>query len=111
MFSDLFSNIKPNSRQGVILKNVDVFIWDEAPMSPRYALEIADRTLQHVMNNNIPFGGKIVILGGDFRQLLPVQPHATRSETINLSIKFSPLWKHFRTFSLKQNMRALSEET
>ncbi|XP_074099927.1 ATP-dependent DNA helicase pif1-like [Cotesia typhae] len=111
MFSDSSSNVKPNSKHGIYLSNVDVFIWDEAPMSPRYALEIANRTLQDIMNNDIPFGGKIMIMGGDFRQLLPVQVHATRTETINLSIKFSSLWKHFRTFSLQQNMRALPEET
>ncbi|XP_074097638.1 uncharacterized protein LOC141526503 [Cotesia typhae] len=80
-------------------------------MLPRYALEIANRTLQDIMNNDIPFGGKIMIMGGGFRQLLPVQVHATRTQTINLSIKFSSLWKHFRTFSLQQNMRALPEET
>ncbi|XP_044597970.1 uncharacterized protein LOC123274429 [Cotesia glomerata] len=110
MFSDSSSYIKLNSKQGQYLKNIDVFIWDEAPMSPRYALEIIDRTLRHIMDNDIPFGGKLVILGGDFRQLLPVQPHATRSETVNLSIKFSFLWKYFRKFSLTQNMRALPNE-
>ncbi|XP_044597772.1 uncharacterized protein LOC123274271 [Cotesia glomerata] len=70
LFSDSSSNVKPNSKHGIYLSNVDVFIWDEAPMSPRYALEIDNRTLQDIMNNDIPFGGKIMILGGDFRQLL-----------------------------------------
>ncbi|XP_057322519.1 uncharacterized protein LOC130665907 [Microplitis mediator] len=110
MFSDSSSHIVPNSSQGKYLKDVDVFIWDEAPMSPRYALEIIDRTLRHIMSNDIPFGGKLMILGGDFRQLLPVQLHATRTETVNLSMKFSSLWAHFHKFSLTQNMRALPEE-
>ncbi|XP_036150735.1 uncharacterized protein LOC118648518, partial [Monomorium pharaonis] len=52
---------------------IDVFIWDEAPMAPRYALDIMDRTLRDIMNNDLPFGGKIVILGGDFRQLLSIK--------------------------------------
>ncbi|XP_044583970.1 uncharacterized protein LOC123264615 [Cotesia glomerata] len=110
MFSDSSSRIKPNSKQGEYLKNFDVFIWDEAPMSLRYALEIKDRTLRHIMNNKMPFGGKLMILGGDFRQLFPVQPHTTRTETVNLSIRFSSLWKNFHQFSLTQNMRALPEE-
>ncbi|OXU18340.1 hypothetical protein TSAR_008193 [Trichomalopsis sarcophagae] len=67
MYHDSSSSIKAQSKQGQFLKNADVFIWDEAPMAPRYALEIANRTLQHIMNNNLPFGGKIFILGGDFR--------------------------------------------
>ena len=36
-------------------------------MAPRYALEIMDRTLKDIMSNDILFGGKIVILGRDFR--------------------------------------------
>ncbi|KAG8174760.1 hypothetical protein JTE90_026660 [Oedothorax gibbosus] len=41
-------------------------------MIPRKALEIIDRTLKNVMNNSLPFGGKTFILGGDFKQVLPV---------------------------------------
>ncbi|XP_057329885.1 ATP-dependent DNA helicase pif1-like [Microplitis mediator] len=68
MFPDSSSNIKANSNQG------------------RYALEIIDRTLRHIMNIDIPFGGKMMILGGDFRQLLPVLTHATRSEMFLLDV-------------------------
>ncbi|XP_058808470.1 uncharacterized protein LOC131674040 [Phymastichus coffea] len=78
MFHDSSSNIKIQSNEGKLLKNAKVFIWDEAPMAPRYALEIANRTLQHIMNNDLPFGGKIMILGGDFRQLLLIQVNGTR---------------------------------
>ncbi|XP_067214184.1 uncharacterized protein [Linepithema humile] len=73
LFADLTSAIKIQSKEAQYLKNTDIFIWDEAPMSPRYALEIMDRTLRDIMNNNLPFGGKIVLLGGDFRQLLPIK--------------------------------------
>ena len=88
----------------------DVFIWDEAQMSPRYALEIMDRTLRDVINNNLLFGGKIDILGGDFRQLLPLIPRGIRSEIINLSIKSSILWNTFYKFKLTHNMRAINED-
>nr|XP_046472571.1 uncharacterized protein LOC124214349 [Neodiprion pinetum] len=73
LYEDFTSSIKAQSQQGNYLKNVDFFMWDEAPMAPRYALEVADRTLQDIMNNNLPFGGKIIVLGGDFSQLLPVE--------------------------------------
>ena len=79
-------------------------------MTPRYALEVADRTLRDMMNNNKPFGGKVFVLGGDFRQLLPVKVRGTRSETVNLSIKFSVLWQHFFKYALTQNMRVLPNE-
>lgn len=79
-------------------------------MAPRSALELIDRTLRDLMNNNLPFGGKTMLLGGDFRQLLPVTPNATRCELVNSSIKFSFLWKYFTIFSLSENMRALPGE-
>ncbi|XP_036143658.1 ATP-dependent DNA helicase pif1-like isoform X2 [Monomorium pharaonis] len=110
LFADSSSAIKIQTKEAQYLKETDIFIWDEAPMAPQYALEIMDRTLRDIMNNNFPFGGKIVLLGGDFRQLLPIKLHATRSKIVNLSIKFSLVWKNFIKFSLTQNMRILREE-
>ncbi|XP_008202049.2 uncharacterized protein LOC103315369 [Nasonia vitripennis] len=110
MYHDSSSSIKAQTKEGQILKEADVFIWDEAPMAPRYALEIANRTLQYIMNNNLPFGGKIIILGGDFRQLLPIKINGTRGETLNLCIKYSELWKYFKNFTLTTNMRVMPNE-
>jgi len=110
LFADSTSNIKIQSKEAEKLKLVDVLIIDEAPMAPHYVLEIMDRTLRDIMQNDLYFGGKIVLLGGDFRQLLPVKEKATRCEIINLSIKFSILWKQFKIFSLTQNMRTLPQE-
>ena len=39
------------------------------------------------MKNKEPFGGKIILLGGDFRQTLPIQEKSTRSEIVDLSNK------------------------
>ncbi|XP_015112256.1 ATP-dependent DNA helicase PIF2-like [Diachasma alloeum] len=110
IFNDSVSSFKNQSTKAQYLREIDVFIWDEAPMAPRYALELVDRSLRDFMGNDLPFGGKIMILGGDFRQLLPVKPNATRSELVDLSIKFSSLWRHFSIFALTQNMRALPQE-
>ncbi|KYM96549.1 ATP-dependent DNA helicase PIF1 [Cyphomyrmex costatus] len=110
LFIDSSSSIKIQSKEAHYLKEIDIFIWDEAPMAPRYALEIVDRTLRDIMNNDLPFGGKFIVLGGDFRQLLPIKVHGTRSEIINLSIKFSSVWKYFINCSLTENMRVLPEE-
>lgn len=99
-----------NNRQVVELKNTDAFQWDEAPMSPKYGFENADELLRKITNKDIPFGGKIFIAGGDFRQCLPVQPRAIRSELVNLSIKKSRLWPHFRVYKLRTNQRVLPEE-
>ncbi|GMS98625.1 hypothetical protein PENTCL1PPCAC_20800, partial [Pristionchus entomophagus] len=50
----------------------DVFIWDESSMIPKAALNTADAVLRDITQIDRPFGGKIFILGGDFRQILPV---------------------------------------
>ncbi|XP_063981490.1 uncharacterized protein LOC135164764 [Diachasmimorpha longicaudata] len=110
IFHDSVSNFKNQSKQAQYLREVDVFLWDEAQMAPKFALELVDRTLRNFMCNDLPVGGKIMILGGDFRQLLPVKPNATRSELVDLSIQFSSLWKHFTIFSLTENMRAVPQE-
>ena len=76
---------------------------------PCYALEIMNRTLKDIINNNLLFGGKIVILG-DFRQLLTVLSRENRSELINLSIKNSFLWNSFTKFKLYRNMRITDKD-
>uniref|UniRef100_UPI00358EF83A uncharacterized protein n=1 Tax=Myxine glutinosa TaxID=7769 RepID=UPI00358EF83A len=66
-------NISPTSKDADALRKANLFIWDEAPMAPAYALVAVDRCLWDVTSNNIPFGGKVLLLGGDFRQVLPVK--------------------------------------
>merc|ERR1712015_268359 len=79
---------------------------DEATMLDRYQLEALDRTLRFLEGDeDTPFGGKIVVLAGDFRQCLPVVPGASRAGTVKHSINQSTLWKHFKILRLSENMR------
>jgi len=43
----------------------------------RYALEIMDQTLRDIINSNLSFDGKIIVLGDDFRQLILIKVHET----------------------------------
>ncbi len=99
------SSIRPNTKEAEIIRKTDVVIWDEAPMAPSYALKAVDILLRDVMNINFPFGGKIMVLGGDFRQVLPVVRFANRSQLIATSLKSSELWSSFKTIRLNKNMR------
>jgi hypothetical protein len=71
-------NIKQDHIRADFLRAASLFIWDEAPMMNRYCFEAFDRTMRDIMgkvhesNRDKPFGGKVVVLGGDFRQILPV---------------------------------------
>jgi ATP-dependent DNA helicase PIF1 len=62
-----------------------------------------------LMNSDQPFGGKIVVLLGDFRQTCPVIPGGTRSQVIDACIQSSPLWTHFQIRRLQQMVRNASD--
>ncbi|RCN31185.1 hypothetical protein ANCCAN_23039 [Ancylostoma caninum] len=87
------------------LKKLDVVIWDEAPMAPKQALEAVDKLLRDITQTDLIFGNKIMLLGGDFRQVLPVVRKGGRGEMIAACIKNSQLWHHFTQYRLKANMR------
>ncbi|KAL6538118.1 hypothetical protein OROGR_012108 [Orobanche gracilis] len=80
-------------------------------MLNRYCFEALDRTLRDLLalndkeNANKPFGGIIVVLGGDFRQILPVISKGSRSDIVASSIKSSDIWNFCTVLQLSQNMR------
>ncbi|CAN1797444.1 ATP-dependent DNA helicase PIF1 [Linum perenne] len=55
--------------------------------------------------NYVPFGGKVVLLGGDFRQTLPVVPNGSREDNINATLPRSYLWTFCTLLHLRINMR------
>ncbi|KAK4596817.1 hypothetical protein RGQ29_014730 [Quercus rubra] len=67
-----------------LIRRATIIIWDEAPM--------------------------VLILGGDFRQVLSVVPKGTKAKMIDACIVKSPLWKDVKVLHLKQNMRSINDE-
>ncbi|CAJ0599084.1 unnamed protein product [Cylicocyclus nassatus] len=55
-----------------LLAENDVIIWNEASMIPKTAFETVDAVFRAMTQVQRPFNGKMLILGGDFRQILPV---------------------------------------
>ncbi|CAN1189510.1 ATP-dependent DNA helicase PIF1 [Linum perenne] len=80
--------VKKGSEVAELLKSATLIVWDEAPRE-----------------NYLPFGGKVVLLGGDFRQFLPVVPNGSRADNINASLPRSYLWTFCTLLHLKINMR------
>ncbi|CAI0453986.1 unnamed protein product [Linum tenue] len=103
--------IKKGSHLAQLIKEAALIVWDEAPMTHRFSFEAVDRSFCDVMNCPIsgdgykPFGGKCVLLGGDFRQTLPVVVEGGREESIDSSLTRSHLWKYFKVLPLTVNMR------
>ena len=83
------STLTAQSSRAEVLRQASLIVWDEAPMAPTEALDAVDRLLRDFMDNDLPFGGKILVLGGDFRQVLPVMPHCTRDDIVSHIIKVS----------------------
>ena len=58
-------------------------------MMHKMAFETLDQTLRDILDNDHPLSGLIIILCGDFRQLLPVVPKGSRAQIIMASIRES----------------------
>ncbi|KAF8107311.1 hypothetical protein N665_0123s0002 [Sinapis alba] len=109
-------DIHRESTVAALIAKSDLIIWDEAPMAHRQAFETLDRSLRDFLAHenpaaaDKPFGGKTVLLGGDFRQILHVVPHGKRPDTVLASISKSYLWKEAKVFTLSINMRLRQED-
>ncbi|KAK9053704.1 hypothetical protein SSX86_024778 [Deinandra increscens subsp. villosa] len=75
----------------------------------RFKIQAVNRTLQDIIGVRLPFGGKIMVMGGDFRQVLPVVKCGTRAQIVDASLRMSPLWSLTRVMRLTINMRALND--
>nr|XP_016500722.1 PREDICTED: ATP-dependent DNA helicase PIF3-like [Nicotiana tabacum] len=94
-----------------LIRKSKLIIWDEAHMANHQTIETVDRSFRDIMDINEPFGGKVMVFGGDFRQVLQVVPKFTRAETINTSLVKSYLWNKMKKVQLIRNMRARADPT
>ncbi|XP_025678130.1 uncharacterized protein [Arachis hypogaea] len=104
-------SIKHGSPLARLISKAKLIIWDEAPMISKYCYEALDKCLRDILmcsdsyNAHLPFGGKIVVLEGDFRQILPMIPKGSRQDIIQSSINSSYLWHNCKVLKLTKNMR------
>lgn len=75
-------DVSPNSDIGKLLKECSLIIWDEAPMMNKHAFEALHRTLQDIRKNKSLMGGVLMVLAGDFRQILPIVKGGTKYDEI-----------------------------
>nr|GEW57567.1 hypothetical protein [Tanacetum cinerariifolium] len=95
-----------------LIREAAFIIWDKEPLQHRYVFEAVDRTFRYVYKHDNPnaenevFGGKVVVLSGDFRQILPVISNASRAVVVASAINKSlAIWDNCRVFVLTTNMR------
>lgn len=75
-------------------------IWYEAPTVHKHYIEFVDRSLRDIMHvcdelcMEKSFGGKTVVFGDDFRQILTVVPKGSRKDIVSATINSSYLWRY-----------------
>ena len=102
---DSTSNIRAQTSEAAVIRAATIIIWDEIFNVHQHNIAVVDRLLKDVMESKLPFGGKIVIYGGDPRQTPPIVQKGKRGETVAASFKSSPLYSNIIECNLTKNMR------
>nr|XP_027098775.1 ATP-dependent DNA helicase pfh1-like [Coffea arabica] len=89
-----------------LIVDAKLILWDEASMAKKEAIEAFHCLLTDIMESDLPFGGKTIIFGGDFRQTLPVIEHLPPPDLVQSTLLCSHLWSHMCKLQLGTNMRA-----
>jgi hypothetical protein len=106
---DSTSAYSTDSRAATEIKDASCIIWDEAPSSHRFTLDVADKYLRDLCRTHKPFRVKTIILWGDWRQTrtLPVVTRGANAEQIAACLRMSALWPKIseNTLILTRNMK------
>ena len=79
-------------------------------MSHKLAIKAVDRLLKDLMKaknpalEHTPFGSRVVVFGGDYRQRLPIVPRGSRAATVAASFNSCSLWQELTQLCLTINM-------
>ncbi|UYV78775.1 hypothetical protein LAZ67_16002710 [Cordylochernes scorpioides] len=101
-------NLNADSAMGEVLRQCKFIVWGECTMAHRHALEAVDITLKDCRKDQRPMGGVVLLLAGDFRQILPNIPRGIIADELHAFLKASPLWSFVERLTLSTNMRAVN---
>ncbi|XP_076894001.1 uncharacterized protein LOC143546169 [Bidens hawaiensis] len=74
-------------------------------MKHKHVFQALERGCKDVLQSNLLFGGKVVVFGGDFRQILPVVQKGSMQQIVKASICFSYFCHQFRILKLTRDLR------
>lgn len=104
------SSMTRQSAEAAALSSTGTIIWDEAPMTPKMMLGTVSILLREIRQDDAIFGGKTMLLGGNFRQLLPVVERGFQGEIADACLKRSPFWQNSQTLRLSGIMRFVGDD-
>ena len=100
-------NIDRDCARTQILRRAEIILWDEASMSCKSIVNAVDLCLRDILDCDKPFGGKLLVFGGDFRQTLSVVEGGNRAQEVDTCLKKSPLRKGIMVRKLTLNMHRI----
>ena len=89
---DSVCKFKKESETGKFLSEISLGVIDEDPILNKLYFEALDQSMKDLVpveDKEKKFGGKIILVSGDFQQLLPVLEKASRAEIVNHALKNS----------------------
>eukprot|EP00899_Mesostigma_viride_P018040 jgi/Mesvir1/26237/Mv02412-RA.2 len=100
--------VRFGSAKAKVLIDADVIIYDEISMVHKVHLQLLDALLRDLLGSkDEPFGGKVMVFAGDFRQVAPPVGDSTRA--CAASVVRSDLWVGVRKLALTRNFRCNEE--
>ena len=93
------------SQDAKIILESRIIILDEITMLHYNYLDALNRFLKELMESSEIFGGKLLVLSGDFRQILPIVPQGGRPQIVHVCVKSSETWQYCKILHLHTNMR------
>jgi len=103
------SSMRQNSNDADAIRKVSLIIWDEVSMVNKEALIVLDTLLRDLTGVDASFEGKIIVFGGDFRQVLPVVRRGNRTTIVEACVKKTHLWSDVLRRRRSVNMRAAND--
>ncbi len=98
--SSSYCGVKSAERE--LIRQCKVICYDEVSMVGKDVADCLNRLLQDVMQCSEPFGGKVVVFLGDFKQLLPVEP----GRKYPVTVKDCSWWSQCQVLRFTKNFRA-----
>eukprot|EP00918_Siedleckia_nematoides_P055805 GHVU01121782.1.p1 GENE.GHVU01121782.1~~GHVU01121782.1.p1 ORF type:complete len:996 (+),score=129.29 GHVU01121782.1:2365-5352(+) len=93
-----------------LLQRAWIIVWDEISMAHKNMMTALDKALRDICRETrlhphpTPFAGKLVVIAGDFRQILPIDKW-DKSMGADVVVKKCDTWGEFRQRRLRTNMR------
>ena len=88
-----------------LLLRASLLIIDEGNMLAGKGYKAMDRSFRDITKVDAPFGGLPTLVCGDWRQILAVVKNGTYADTVNETLKRTPMWEHMTKFKLTANLR------